>query len=161
MKQLVQSLSLAIAVTACGAGVTPPPPAPAPRPATKAAASFGKTWDAVIGHFAENSIPIRTIDRSSGLIVTDPMFVSKEDGKRYAWCAWASDWLASTEGSDTVGASSVSYNVLVRGDSAQSTIRVNARWTTVLEKAAVATECQSNDVYEPTLEALIRKRAEE
>lgn len=48
------------------------PGEPVPRSAMPVSASFGKTWDAVIDVFAVKNIPIRTLERVSGLIAAEP-----------------------------------------------------------------------------------------
>ncbi|MBP6670420.1 MAG: hypothetical protein KA180_13290 [Gemmatimonadales bacterium] len=126
------------------------PPAtlvPAPRPATVTAASFGHTWDAVIEHFAERSIPIRTLERASGIVITDPMRVDPDRGIEWADCG--TGWVADRF--PTAG----SFNVLVRGDSTSATVKVTARW--VHEDK----ECASRDVFEKELEEAIRVRAQQ
>lgn len=133
---------------------SPPAPVPVQREATPVHASLGRTWDAVIAHFAAHSVPIATIDRSSGLIVTDRMFVSPDDAYQWGWCGWWWDDAAPKGQHWKInGPSSGSYNVLVRGDSTSSTIRITARWT--LE----GRECVSRDVYERNLESAIIERA--
>jgi hypothetical protein len=110
-------------------------------------ASVGRTWDAVIEYFAEHSVPIRTIDRASGIIVTDPMRVNEDDAMKWADC-----------GEDLLGyrvATQGAYNALVRGDSTTATIKITALW-----KTAKGMECFSKDVYERELETSIRTRAE-
>lgn len=42
-------------------------------------ASFDDTWDAVIEYFAENNIPIRTIEKDSGVIYAEQMFATGYD----------------------------------------------------------------------------------
>lgn len=39
--------------------------------------SFDKTWSGVIKYFSTKSIPIKTIDKSSGIITSDPMNVDE------------------------------------------------------------------------------------
>jgi hypothetical protein len=56
-------------------------PPPVVREQTAVAASFGRTWDAVIDHFAERNISIRTMERSSGFIAAEPFRV-REIGTR-------------------------------------------------------------------------------
>ncbi len=58
---------------------------PAPRAATRVGATMGATWDAVIDLFAARNIPIRSIERVSGIIVTDILSVG-DDGPRWADC---------------------------------------------------------------------------
>jgi hypothetical protein len=60
---------------------------------------------------------------------------------------------------------SVTYNVLVRGDSTSSTLRVNARWVRVgmargLSTATVSEECGSTGVWESKFEQDVKARAE-
>ncbi|MGH9897071.1 MAG: hypothetical protein ACREA0_34765, partial [bacterium] len=62
-------------VASIGCGYQPPAP-PMPRDATEVTASFGRTWDAVIDEFADRNIPIRTIERASGLIATELLSIS-------------------------------------------------------------------------------------
>lgn len=127
---------------------SPPSAAPPPRPPMEIKASFGRTWDAVIEHFAERSIPIRTLERASGLIVTDPMVIYNDK---------EADLWGDCGGSEFAGQyppTSGSFNVLVRGDSAASTIKVTARWR--LKEL----ECTTKDVFELALETAIRTRAE-
>ena len=160
MRQLIVICLLGLG---CMPKAPPPPAAPVPRPETHVAVSFGHTWDAVIAHFAANSIPIATIDRSSGLIVTSPLFVGVSDAIRWAWCGWESasnykqslkaEWLV-------VGPSSATYNVLVRGDSVASTLRVTTRWIAPIIPSTRGSECISRDVFEPTLEQALKSRAE-
>ena len=91
-----------------------PPPPPTPRDASQVNASMGETWDAVIDLFATRNIPIRTIERASGLIVTDPLRVG-EEGKAWADCGALNGRVR--------GPDRATYNVLVRGDSNEATVR--------------------------------------
>lgn len=139
--------TLAVALlTAC----VPQPPEPAPaREATRVAVGFDQTWDAVIDHFAERTIPIATIDKASGLIATDRLRVSLSDGRRWADCG--------TDGWDTpMSAETVIYNVLVRGDESSSTVKVTASWS----NPDGQWECTSRGIYEAEAEASIKERAE-
>lgn len=58
--------------------------------------SRGRTWDAVIDQFAARNIPIRTIERVSGLIVTDQLTVGRE-GYWWANCGKGNGWGSETE----------------------------------------------------------------
>lgn len=164
-----------VMVMSCSPKAPPPPPGPTPRQATAVPAPFARTWDAVISHFAASSIPIKVIDRSSGLIVTEVMSVGPRDAADWSWCAWESDYwhkkaLARAgqepkvnESWVPVGADQASYNVLVKGDSTASSVRVTVRWTYVdifePRERQQRVECQSRDVYERDLEKLISERA--
>ena len=70
MKKSLLLLIAAVAIS-CTAAVRPAPPTP--RTGTPVNASLAKTWDAVIDVFANKNIPIKTLDRSSGFIVTEEM----------------------------------------------------------------------------------------
>jgi hypothetical protein len=126
-----------------------PPPPPTPREASQVNASMGETWDAVIDLFATRNIPIRTIERASGLIVTDPLRVG-EEGKEWADCGAVNGRVR--------GPDRATYNVLVRGDSGQASVRTTVLWTRVNEDASI--ECTSTNVWERDLEAEVRSRAE-
>lgn len=137
-------LALTIALGAC---VPTRPGSPTPVQAAAVAASFGRTWDATIDVFAQRSIPIRNMERASGLIVAEVASVGS-DGSKYADC-----------GSDGIMArtpSSAFYNVVVRGDSSQSTVRVTAKWMV----GAIGLECATKAVWETQLEDAIKQRAE-
>jgi hypothetical protein len=134
------------AVAAC----TPVPPKtyPLPEPATFDA-SFGRTWDAVIDHFAVGSIPIATIERASGLIVTRPLRIglSRESAQKLADC-----------GTDVLGTAGwpteSSYNIRVTGDSAKSTMRVTA----IFVGTAATDGCNSKGTLESALISAIGER---
>jgi hypothetical protein len=143
---------LVFAVLACACGGSTPPPAPAapaPREATEVAATMGRTWDAVIDMFAARNIPIRTIERASGIIATDELSVGSE-GERWAVCG---------EGNGATLAPNLAiYNVLVRGDSASSRVMATVRWT--LGSATSDIECTSTRIWERELERAVKARAE-
>lgn len=147
MRMSIAALLLCAAV-ACQP--TPPPP-PAPVQSATVAASFGKTWDAAIDVFTQNNIPIRNMERASGLLVAEPTDVRSGAGA-YADC-----------GGDGIGGRRVPthafYNVVVRGDSSTSTVRVSARWTLNLGNLSTI-ECATKATFESGMEATIKARAE-
>jgi hypothetical protein len=118
-------------------------------------APFAKTWNAVIDVFSDRNIPIRTIDRSSGLIATDQLTVSAEDVK------WADCGSHSMSG--TIAPQRAVYNVLVRGDSTQSTVKVTVGWTATVEVIRGDfrhVDCITRGVWEGELETMIRTKAQ-
>jgi hypothetical protein len=138
-------------------GCTQPPAPPTPRTAqTQVQASFSKTWNAVIDDFAANNIPIHTIDRSSGIIATDLLNVGPGMSD-VADC-----------GSDMgihLTPTQVSYNVLVRGDTTSSSVRVTVRWVRVgpargLSTATVSEDCSTKQVWEQRFETRVKAAAE-
>ena len=139
-----------VLLTACFHSV-PPEPA-TPRTATAVNASFGKSWDATIDVFAEKGISIETLDRASGLIVPAgrvyvPADLATIDG--LADCGKAGSGLAYSP-------TDVKYNVVVRGDSTQSTVQVRAFYRA--ERAPY--ECVSRGLFERATETDIKDRAE-
>jgi hypothetical protein len=141
--------ALVLAFTSGCVTFKPPRTVPPDRTPTPVDASFDRSWDAVIDVFAERNIPISTIDRSSGLIATTPLSVGT-DGLVWADCGTEMDAPLLPE--------SGTYNVLVRGDSAASTVRVNVRWAPGPRSLA---GCVTKGVYEAELEELIAAIAEE
>src|SRR5690242_4566928 len=111
MSRMRRSVVALVLLAACQ--MTPPAP-PAPRSGMEVSASFGKTWSAVIDVFAERNIPIKTIDRASGLVVAEPQGVpTRTDG--LADCG--------TIIGRPIYPDHATWNVLVRGDSARSTVK--------------------------------------
>jgi hypothetical protein len=138
---------LMLTLAAC---YTPPPAGPAPRDGLVIPVSAGRVWDAVVEQFAATSIPIQTMERASGIIVTTDLGLTAANGLAWANCGEAMG--------SPVAPNHGSYNVLVRGDSATTTLRVTARWTFQSDGATI--ECTTRNVYEPDLEAAIAQRAE-
>lgn len=134
-------------VAACSQ--VPPRTYPSPEPAT-ISASFERTWSAVIDHFAEKSVPIRTIEKASGIIVAEQLSVSSGYGQVIADC-----------GMTAVGIPwdvlSASYNVRVQGDTVRSTIRVTAMFR---PEIASTYPCNSRGNYERELMDFVKARAE-
>jgi hypothetical protein len=137
------------------------PPTAAPRPATEIRASFGKTWDATIDVFGDRDLNIRTIDRSSGLIVPgDFLFTSvkPDSALRYANCG---KFLGNP-----IVPTIVHFNVVVRGDSSASTVLVRAFYDHSKpmnqsgDLARQAGNCTSTGLFESDLEGKIATRAE-
>lgn len=134
------------------------PAAPTPHNAVEVSASFGKTWDALIDQFADRNIPIKTIERASGLIATDPLRVG-ESLLDAADCG--KDWTGTK-----VYPTNVVYNALVRGDSSHSTIRITARWSRIGASREMGThgdvneECSSRAAWETEIENAVKTVAE-
>jgi hypothetical protein len=152
-------LPLAALTTLAACHITPPAP-PAPRTAMPVVASFGRTWDAVIDVFAEDGIPIATMDRASGLIV--PAVSARVVGTPERGPLDYADCGKNGSGSPIV-ANQARFNVVVRGDSAQSTVQVRAfyQWVSPpLLGETSAIECSTTGRYETRAETAIKARAE-
>ena len=137
-----------ICVLGIAAACTWQPPETYPTPAAVSIpASFGRVWDAVIDHFAEHNVPIKTIERASGIIATDAMAVPLSLSTQYADCG--SDALIGPYTADLA-----SYSIRVQGDSSSSTVRV----TMSISSRGPAGTCSSKGQYEKDLIADIQSR---
>ncbi|HKG91445.1 MAG TPA: hypothetical protein VKA84_06135 [Gemmatimonadaceae bacterium] len=153
MKQQLGSALVCLSLAAC---VPPQPPAPpVERSTTTVAASFGQTWDAVIDWFATKNIPIRNVERASGLIVAEPMKMGL--GLREAHTQKFADCGTDFMGTRGVPTDAI-YNVLVRGDSAQSTVRMTVRY--VAADASTTKTCSTMGTFETEAETMIKQNAE-
>lgn len=139
-------LAAAAAVIACA----PPPPAPPLAPAG-IAASVGKTWNTVIDVLSESNIPVKTLDKSSGYIMAEVASVHILDEDKYADCG---SFLASL---GAEGPMIARYNILVRGDSTTSTVKVTAAFT---KTGKTTHECSSKRVFETKFQNDVKARAE-
>jgi hypothetical protein len=138
-------LVLSAMMSAC---VTTPnlPPAPV-RSSTTVAASFDRTWEAVIDHFASTNISIATIEKASGLIVAHRVNVPPKLAAQYGNCGKDS-W------NRIIGPKTGLYNVLVRGNDQTSTVQVTVRWE------YDGDECVTIGAWESDFENQIKARAE-
>lgn len=117
------------------------------RKPTPVNASFGRTWDAAVDLIAEANLTIDKIQRESGYLSTLPLTMRKLVGNPTQYdCGGSTDQPAP--------ATDALFNVVVRGDSTTSTVRVNVRYS------RGATTCTSQGNREIDLEDAIRKRAE-
>lgn len=150
-----RSISAALATALAGC-VTQPISAPVPHESTVINASFGKTWDALIDQFAARNIPIKTIDRASGLVATDALKVGNVGV--VADCG-------TSMGTKLVP-TDATYNAIVRGDSVRTTVRVTVRWVRVgmsrafMNTDTVSEECSTNGTWETSLEQAVKSAAE-
>ena len=142
---------VASALVGCVPAYTPPAVAPEREPEAVNVSS-GRVWDELVEWFARRNLPIRTIDRSSGLLVAEPMIVAGSFQERlpYADCG--------KKGYVELAPTNAIYNVLVRGDSTRATVRVNVRFSHRSQDFG-SFECESKGVWERELETVIRERA--
>lgn len=145
---------LAFFLVAGVVGCLPVPPAPpAPHAPMAVQASFGRTWDATIDVFAERNIPIKNVDRASGLIVAENQKVG-QGGQEFADCG-------SSPMAIPFLPTDAAWNILVRGDSTQSTVRASVRFLAITTGTGATTvECSSKGVWETQLEQRIKTSAE-
>jgi hypothetical protein len=157
---LCAALALACSTGGCLTVYVPPTPRPE-RSDFPIAASFGRTWDAVIDFFARESIGVKTIERASGFIVAEwgqipPLLADPTRGAvAIADCG--------TEAGVIYYPSSATFNVVVRGDSTRSTLHVTmayASYRNYLTAYQVRLPCVSTGWYEGKIEGFVRDRAE-
>ena len=141
-------LAFVLVCAACNSYRAPLPPAP--RDATHVRASAGQTWDAVADLFAARNIPIRTSEPAFGFVATEDLPVGTE-GETWADCG--------TLNSVHVGPEHAIYNVLVRGDSASSSVKATVRWTYMAAKLGMI-ECSTSHAWEEAFEADVKAHAE-
>jgi hypothetical protein len=149
MSSPVQLGLLVGAVLSSACSAYKPPAPPAPRDATDVAASMGNTWDAVIDMFAARNIPIRTIERASGIIATDQLSVG-EEGRGWADCG--------QNNGTTLAPDAAIYNVLVRGDSTSAVVKATVRWTRTIASSTI--ECSTSHIWERELETAVKTQAQ-
>ncbi len=140
----ILALTVACAVSQRGQPVAPP------RSITDVQASFGRTWDATIDIFGERNIAIKQLERASGFVSTDPIALTREDQRA------ARGW-ASCRGN--LAPDEAVYNVIVRGDSSQSTVKVTVKWQRSRSRQ-LSEPCTSNRAWELCAEDDIKARAE-
>jgi hypothetical protein len=141
-------LAFVLLCAACNSYRAPLPPAP--RDATHVHASAEQTWDAVVDLFAARDIPIRTSEHAFGFVATEDLPVGAE-GRTWADCG--------TLNSVHVGPEHAIYNVLVRGDSASSSVKATVRWTSMAAKSGMI-ECSTSHAWEEAFEAEVKAHAE-
>jgi hypothetical protein len=141
-------LAFVLLCAACNSYRAPLPPAP--RDATHVGASAEQTWDAVLDLFAARDIPIRTSERAFGFVATEDLPVGAE-GRTWADCG--------TLNSVRVGPEHAIYNVLVRGDSASSSVKATVRWTSTAARSGMI-ECSTSHAWEEAFEAEVKAHAE-
>ena len=154
MSDPVPALCAALAL-ACSSAPAPATSAE-PRPAHPVAASAGATWDAVIAALPARGITIRTTDRAGGLVTTDELPIDLREADRNGWADCGRQFgaaLAPNRGS---------FTIIVRGDSARSTVQAAAVWRAVPPGNTMAQPiaCTSRGAWEAALEQDVKARAE-
>jgi hypothetical protein len=104
----------------------------------------------VVDYFARSSIPVKTIDRTSGLIAAEATQLAG-DNSSYARCS---------NGIFSFAPVGASFNALIKGDSTQSTVRVTANWIRPTAPGSASVSCVTTDVWEKKFEAAIKAKAE-
>ena len=101
--------------------VTSPTISTSIRPAVTVTASKDSLWDSVIDEFANDNIPIKSMEKVSGLIVGERSGIS---GQTFAQSL--SD--CGNVNGVPITATVMHYNIIVRGDKNNGTVRVTVRF---------------------------------
>lgn len=160
MRAFGASCMLVVACTLAACIRTVPPALAPERPLATVSASFDATWNAVIDVFVTNNIPIRNLEKASGLIVAEFSPVPPANADRYASCGGIKHGLDPAR---ALHATHAEYNVVVRAVSSGSTVLVNVRWTSRNPTDRMRPDlavCSTTNVWEAMLESEIRARAE-
>jgi hypothetical protein len=152
----IRLLAATSILAGCAAAI--PPVTRPERAAVPVAATFAKTWDASVDVFADKNIGVRTIDRSSGLIVADPVSVPTRPRDPRTPLELAD--CGRNEFGYYEQPTNAIYNVRVRGDSARSTVLVTVRWTQASPSPSHQIVCISTGVWEREFEKLVKEKAE-
>lgn len=161
-------LCYALALGACYKPV--PPGAAVTHDVTPVTASFGRTWDAVIDVFAAKNIPIKAMERASGFISAEQASIPLQTREEADYALTLAD--CGSVGRIQLIPATATYNVVVRGDSARSTVNVSVKYLNYGARAPamagrgtntmspMARECATRGVFEGETEAAIKQRAE-
>lgn len=105
--------------------------------------SFDAAWDKTVSYFAENNIPIRTLEKDSGLIVAETASLPGAQLQQLADCGTAGRGQPGT----------ASYNVFVRDLQTQGvTVQINATFTQVYRDIWTGQNAQSQCFSKGVLE---------
>lgn len=168
MKNRILLVVIAFGLVGCVTYAPPQASAPEPLPPALVRASFDRTWSTVIDFFADQAIPVKTLDRSSGYIAAERLGA----GNNLDWADCGKIVNApARDGGGPVAPQQAVFNVRVRGDSTSSTVQVVARWMAVATaqvasgfgsrtKAYNETECVTTGVWEAAAISEITRQAE-
>jgi hypothetical protein len=112
---------LALGLAACA--IPRKPHAAAVRTGTPVNGSVTRAWDAVVALYGDKNLPIRTLDRTSGIIIGDAATVTD----KYANAEWY-DCGNGIQGTNPARRAFI--NATVTGDSVHAMVHVTARWET-------------------------------
>lgn len=146
------ALVLLLVSSAC---IPKAPEPPAPRVAMEVLAPVARTWEAAVDILAERNIPIKTMDRASGLVAAEAQRVGSGGGS-LADCGKDGFGMARVPVSAT-------WNLIVRGDSARSTVKANVRFVGVpaMSPSGPFVDCSTRGTWETEMETQIKTAAEQ
>jgi hypothetical protein len=150
--------SIAILAATAMLGCAPTKTEPVVIVPAPVAAGFNQTWNSVIDILSEQNIPVKTLDKSSGYLMAEVTGVSMTDEEKYADCGNSFlNAMAQQGGGEMISR----YNILVRGDSAASTVKVTAAFVSAgASSGSSAKTCTSKGIFEKQFQSDVKVRAE-
>ena len=133
-----------VLLAACASSKPPAQSAPIP-----VSASRDVVWSTALSTLADRSIPVKTSDKTSGLITTEEVMIPASDNKQAGACG--TGLIKGRPGR-------AQYTILVSGDSTP-TLRVSSRLTWYNIYGSMIGECVSTGFLEGRLQEAIRERA--
>jgi len=124
MKPIFMAISLSFLLMACA---STPPVKHSFEPSKVYHADYDKVWESIIEAFAQNNVPIRTLDKNSGLVVSEDQYVPFTT--RYGTKIVDTEYCDCGGGGSLQSYSELSgkFNVFVKSLSASETeVQVNA-----------------------------------
>ncbi len=145
----MKRFSSALLVLAVVSGCATAPKATQFEKTTYLAHPFDAVWTAVISTFAEKTWAIDNLAKDSGLITTDWLALTYQDGRRFCDC-----------GKDLMGTprtgGSVKFNVFVQPSGDRTSVQVNCTFRSM--KLEGETPCFSKGVLEAELQELLKEK---
>lgn len=153
--------ALLTVLVACAPGVVPPAAPPAPTE-HYVRAPFDTVWQRVVGFFADSRVPIRTIDKSSGIIASSGFELPFDLAQKWADCGKTSSGqtaLDRLQEIHNIPSISADFNVFVRpaGDSTGVRVNVGMSGTADSPGGRVALRCVTNGEFEKALVAQVSR----
>jgi hypothetical protein len=126
-------------------------------------ATFDAAWQGTVAYFADARIPIATIDKSSGLIASREVALTKDQMIKWLDCGDLGGKSQAKNLAENWNLNAiVDFNVFLRpmadSTAARVNLTVNAKSNTLFAKNAKA-ECESSGVFEKTLVTQVTESA--
>jgi hypothetical protein len=133
-----------------------PPARPLPPQDHYIQAPFDSVWQRTVGFFADSRIPIRTIDKESGIIASSSFELPFDQAQTWADCGKASTGeptLARLQAINNIPQIQADFNVFIRKAGDSSAVRVNLGLTGSANSPAgkVPLQCVTNGKFEEAL----------
>lgn len=154
-RSIICVLFLVGLAAACPA--TPPAPPPAPRD-TYVRVPFDSAWQGVIAYFADTRVPISTLDKASGLVVSRDFVLSFPLLKLWGDCGKIRGYPVLDQARPFSATATADFNVFLRPAGDSTAVRVNFGLRGFAMNGKFRdTPCVSNGKFEEGMIERIRK----